>query len=169
MSPIRTAVVLAAALVIVSVPIGVVAQSDEMEPTAPTVVTGTVVSSQQIRDDSDLMLDDPRVERVSAVQVWESSDPRLGREVTYASNLIRLPGSPDAQVGAASWTIADADGVWYGASTALGGPGIGGTETIVLTGHGAHAGLEAVLIVDWSASPATFRGAIISGEVPPAP
>ena len=165
------AVILATALAVAAAPVGVAAKSSEdgRVATEPTAVSGTVVSTQQIVDESDLMLDDLRVERFSAVQVWESSDPRLGREVTYTSNLIRLPGSGDASVGAGSWTVADARGVWYGSSTSLGGPGVGGTETLVLTGYGDHAGLAAVLIVDWGASPATFRGAIVPGEIPPAP
>jgi hypothetical protein len=42
-------------------------------------------------------------------------------------------------------------------------------DTIVLTGAGAYAGLMAYLIIDGTQDPATVKGAIVAGEMPPFP
>ena len=151
-------------------------------PVNATVVTGSVVSSST--DSSELELtEDGGVMHgggLKATSEFEWSDPRLPSQGEVAMNFI---GSGD--VGLAyhyMWMLEGPEGYWTGPESGFCDADDRCRGTAILTGHGIHEGLFAVLVTgpqldssgDFlrdSAGNITpmFDGAIYFGDAPPMP
>ncbi len=150
--------------------VGVAAQSEDADPMAPAVVTGSIDGR---RDLSGSVTTDPGTgatitESVGFRQTWEASDPRLSGSVIYTGNWHSY-GDGDLQVEASSVVLDNAEGRWIGTGTAMVAGGLA-MDTMILRGEGAYEGLTAYVVQDWAQGPvAAFTAAIFPGEMPVSP
>ena len=147
----------------------------DTEPVPATWVTGSVVygtcASPNLTSQDGVTREQYRCEP----QTWTSSDDRLGGSATimWNADLYEVDGqtySLSAQV----WEVRDDSGGWLcrnpdGLNRGSGKhpTAVQGTEMLTCVGNGAHDGLTAVLVADWTTK--TIEGLIISGEGPPLP
>jgi len=147
----------------------------DTETVPATWITGTVVYGMCA---SPLLTTEDGVTREQyrcGPQTWTSSDDRLGGSATimWNADLYEVDGqtySLSAQV----WEVRDDSGGWLcrnpeGLNRGSGKhpTAVQGTEKLTCVGNGAHDGLTAVLVADWTTK--TIEGLIIPGEGPPLP
>ena len=148
----------------------VVAQSEEPDPMAPATATIEITSRQEVspgtvRTDASGVV---HIDGVHHEHVWESTDPRLSGTVTYRGNWEAFPDVP-MQIESATYEVVNEGGRWFGPATALAGPSLGNTDTVLLPGEGAYEGLTAYVLMDGSTDPPKIHAAIFPGEMPPVP
>ena len=152
--------------------VGVAAQ--EEDPMAAAAVTGGAPAWTQESGGAPTLLDDFAMlsEGMQFTNSWEVSDPRLSGDITVAGNVIRY-NEHRMQVGAADAILENDDGRWVGRLTVLEGERLGETETYILEGEGAYAGLTAYVVtqrIEGDPDGAqTLAAAIFPHEMPPSP
>ena len=159
-----------------------VGRADVESPVTATHVTGSVVSSAT--DSSEFELTEAggvmHGGGLKATSEFEWSDPRLPSQGEFAMNLV---GSGD--VGLAyhyMWMLEGPEGYWTGPESGFCDAADRCRGTAILTGHGIHEGLFAVLVsgpqLDSSGdvlrdsvgnTRPVFDGAIFFGNPPPMP
>ena len=155
-------------LLVGAMPLGATAQEDE-SMLAGTSVTGKIVSEENWSNPesatSEAGMDEALGMRVERQIEW--SDPRLPSEfrsvVNLHANEIGMATSASELYEGGDWTgrftgVCDNEDNCWGLS--------------VLTGHGDHAGLSAVIVTmapEDPTSSAAYKGFIFEGEMPPMP
>ena len=157
-----------AIVMVAGIAAGAAAQEDD--PLAPAAVLGWALDESHYADGTSGQVGDRYVrEGVGHSYRFEGSDPRLDGAAIWIGHGYRFPTEPMFEVQSSTWEVTNDQGGWTGSSSAIIGNGLGDTDTVVLTGHGAYAGLTAYLVMTWSRSGANYRGAIFPGEMPPLP
>ncbi len=147
----------------------------DTETVPATWVTGTVVygtcASPLLTTEDGVTREQYRCEP----QTWTSSDDRLGGSATimWNADLYEVDGQTYS-LSAQAWEVRDDSGGWLcrnpdGLNRGSGKypTAVQGTEMLTCVGNGAHDGLTAVLVADWTTK--TIEGLIIPGEGPPLP
>jgi hypothetical protein len=159
--------------------VGVAAQHEVTDPTAPTWVTGTVGYAPSCVDPERTTEADVVRERghICAPQQWTSDDPRLGGAATliWNADVYRLESESysivnalyDIHDDAGGWSCRNANGLDLGSG--LFTDPVQGTDRLTCLGYGGNEGLNAILVTDFRTEPRTFEGIIFPGEVPPLP
>jgi hypothetical protein len=149
----------------------------EVEPIAPTWVTGTVEFAPSCSDPDakvNLVVIEYRNGECSP-QTWTASDPRLTGTVAYRWNDDTYRTDEGAlSVNKSASYFRNDDGGWVCSSTNLTkGSGLFSEpttgETATCVGEGGYEGLSALLVIDGAARPQTIEGLIFSGDFPPPP
>ena len=160
-----------------------IAEEELVMPVSATVVTGSVVSSST--DSSELELtEDGGVMHMSGLKAtseFEWSDPRLPSQ----GELTGSNGTGHPDIGFAyhyMWMLEGPEGYWTGSESGFCDAADRCRGTAMLTGHGMHEGLFAVLVtgpqLDSSGdvlrdsagnTMPVFEGAILPGAAPPMP
>ena len=122
------------------------AEPESMMPVDAAIVTGSVVSSSTDSSELELTEDDGVMVGggLKATSEFEWSDPRLPGEGEVTMNFVGGPG-----VGLAyhyMWMLEGPEGYWTGPESGFCDAGDRCRGTAMLTGHGIHEGLFAVLI-----------------------
>lgn len=148
--------------------VGVAAQDD---PMAPAAVTGTALQKTQESGGTPTMVEAFGMlrEGLQFTSTWEASDPRLSGESTITGNAIGY-SEQQMEVGSGDSTLENDGGRWVGRATVLAGYPFGTTETHILQGEDAYAGLTAYVVIeraiDDSGPGYTLGAAIFPGEMP---
>jgi hypothetical protein len=156
--------------------VGVAAQDEAADPSAPTWVTGSMVYLESCWGAPAAKTDDGVVIRRRGVRcepmTWESSDPRLGGSavVTENADVYRVDGEYYT-VSSTVIDVGDESGGWR--CTIPDGLDIGGyllaTGQLTCVGHGGNEGHTAILAHSWTGSERSIEGLIFAGELPPVP
>jgi hypothetical protein len=160
-----------AIILLASTPVAVAAQDQETPAQAPVEFTGRLLYGPQTVAGTETDVGERTEVRGTAFQtpVLTMSDPRLDGIVTRTNN-VDLYDDPPVWTWQALWRIETDEGAWQGVETPLVfTDGSRSTTTVVLVGEGAYDGLIALTEFDHESEGWDMRGAIIEGEMPPAP
>lgn len=179
MSSRRAAAVFAIALALTVGPsVAVVAQSDGDGATVRSWVTGTLSDPTDVVQGTVADADGVTQRRdwMFTGSTLESDDPRLAGTVSITVNADERVLPDEAGIidlASSTYRIESDEGGWSGHGTAVvhivGEEIATNLDTVVLSGHGAHDGLSAYLVIDFTRSPATIEGAVVEGTLPPVP
>jgi hypothetical protein len=175
MKRIRTLIVAAISTGLIALStIGVSAQDAEVDPMAPSVVTGhffggcpdfgaTVTASDGVTETNPTF----------SCQRWETNDDRLNGANVNVGNWERYPGD-GFQIAAGQFNTTNDGGSWTGVWNGIAIDAADGIEqmeidTIILTGHGAYEGLTGYILQEWSKEPVEVRGVIFPRDMPEVP
>ena len=152
--------------------VGVGAQEEAAEPTAPVEFTGKIASGP-CSGSAHIESSDGRTRTLSADNgrycqppvVEPFSDPRLvGDYYVWQNNDVHMGGPV---VYATAFSIVNDEGAWRGIPDTILPEESSSTQ--VLVGEGAYEGLTAIATVDRDSSGWDWHGWIIEGGVPPLP
>ena len=156
-------------VLLASLSVMAIVQSESDEAVAVTHVTGTVVDA--VWDDSQMEFTSEGGANIGRgmrlTETYEWSDPRLPAVKTSILNFNSYPGGETGRgiMGATTIRLDGPDGAWVGGATTMqfvDGRGVG-WDTYV--GEGAYEGLVAVL----QCTSTDCEGQIFEGELPPVP
>jgi hypothetical protein len=151
--------------------VAVAAQDQGATAQAPVEFSGRLLYGPQTLAGTDTVVEGRTETRGSVFRtpVASMSDPRLDGTVTRTNN-IDFYDDPPIWTWQAFWRFETVEGAWQGVETPLVfTDGSRSTTTVVLVGEGAYDGLLAITEFDHEGDGWDIRGAIIEGEMPPAP
>ena len=144
------------------------AQDKTADPMAPAYATGTVVSESVDSEGTTTYADGfIGLDGYESTVRLAASDPRLTGTASYTGNA-QIFDTTRFDIQAGTVVLVTDEGRWVGQTTGLASYGLN-TATVVLHGADSFQGLTAYVLLDWEASPPSFKAAIFPGEMPAFP